>query len=1557
MCARFISDRYQSVPTFCLRILKRTFFFDFMILLLLLQRDAARIYCHLCCVWIRQYLIQWKTQRHLRRQRQQQQKQRSQQRLRTLKLRKMELKEDIRVLITKGLSLRRLKACIINSYLFENALWVTVFVILDIANYFYFYTYICINLSAYTGSFLVYDCCRSEQVSYHFSCVFWFHFLPSSSVLSVNFSSVPSCLRRSFREKCLNCIETCTKLKIYKAYKVYKVKLKHSLTLGLLHYFLNVATSDLLIESLLLNSSHGHHYKRNKRNRCNKFKFNYLCYTKLGCCVRLRVFNKLVCLGHLLAQCGDVESNPGPGVSSVIETTAASNYNNGNGNDYARQVISPEIIIMTQNCRGLNDYSKMRLIIRNKNSMANKSKMILALQETYLINDDWIKWSGNYVFSKAASPHSAGCLTYFSEAVRIMEVRQIDDQGHGHVAVVEGLLSNVVIFANIYSPVRSLGRDQDNFYEKLLEIVEELELKYIFNEPNLIIAGDFNIPLDNDRSRYSTDSEFERAMLLVQKFVNKSLIDSWKDSDQRFTFKTAQSRLDRILFRLSATYKEKLDTDWTFTNSDHCLVKLSLNATRTTSKEDRIVSLPTYLLDNEEAIGMIRDKMSEMASQCEPHWDSKLRLEYLKMCLRTTVGEVAKALNKKEKVELEEIQKEITWRMSLINFLPLHAIETNNAQLDSLFTRRNLILDAKCKKLAEKAKTKWFYEGEKASKYFLNLLNKRRGQQEIDRLVIDGGEITDKNEINDEINSFYKELYEKGDTLNTFADESFYELVSKVAVEKAERVIAPLSKEEIYEILLTCKDSAPGPDGIPYSYYKHFWSFFGDTIAQSWSDALQTGNLPDSHKHSILRLLPKAGKDTSKLTNWRPITLSNCDHKVITKCLAKRLTTALGAYLHPNQTAYLPGKQIQDNLRVINIVNEKSPNALIISLDARKAFDSVSHTYLRNTLVAYGLENFVPVFNLLYEQQRVNIHVNGKKLEGYSIKNGVKQGDSLSCILFIMCMDPLIRNIEANPNIFRSEIRGIPLPKVLAYADDMTCIVEREANNVKGIFYEYGRLTRASGLTLNADKTEILDMEEERYKVKYEGSVHNLKGAKSVKINGIVFNKDIEAMKGENFAHLVSKIENMLMGWRARQLSLLGKILIYKTFGMSQVIYMLSIISLNPAQYKKIQIMFKNFIWGRDLMDPSTRSRIASERLNTPIEYGGFGMIDYEKILEGVYCKQLGKMYNADFHHPLKLLIIKNESVFATGRSLTRTADGVAVKAHEIITNLFWSDVKKLNSQQLIGDVILVNHIGEISIEDAIKPRWINTAETNRLLHVLGCNNIRDILDRGMEAVRLCKKIVRSRYLRVIKALWQGRARCEAVEIDKVKLLSGKYKPIFMVTSKEYRELIRGPPGLVPPKLAVDINMEGNEGRWVIKGYFSKIRKLANTRHKNTLLRVWNGDSLSYTRLRHFGLVDSNLCPNCAGVDTPLHMLLECHVAVQTWHKLMVKIPKVQAMPMLDYIIGMYDNKIVMSIKAEIIKMLMHFRDMSAEDIHRKLRNYFLTVSGRSAYIRQLMGE
>ena len=128
------------------------------------------------------------------------------------------------------------------------------------------------------------------------------------------------------------------------------------------------------------------------------------------------------------------------------------------------------------------------------------------------------------------------------------------------------------------------------------------------------------------------------------------------------------------------------------------------------------------------------------------------------------------------------------------------------------------------------------------------------------------------------------------------------------------------------------------------------WPLFGPALTNSWNYSLITGKLTHSHEDSYLKLLPKEGKDHSLLKNWRPITLSNCDFKVITKTLASRLSEGLKEIISPNQTAYMKGRQISDNLHLIQYAVEKviemDENMMVVSLDAEKAFDSIEHWYI-----------------------------------------------------------------------------------------------------------------------------------------------------------------------------------------------------------------------------------------------------------------------------------------------------------------------------------------------------------------------------------------------------------------------------------------------------------------------------------------------------------------------------------------------------------------------------------------------------------------------------------
>ena len=105
-------------------------------------------------------------------------------------------------------------------------------------------------------------------------------------------------------------------------------------------------------------------------------------------------------------------------------------------------------------------------------------------------------------------------------------------------------------------------------------------------------------------------------------------------------------------------------------------------------------------------------------------------------------------------------------------------------------------------------------------------------------------------------------------------------------------------------------------------------------------------------------------------------------------------------------------------ISTVDLANsEENIDGLLVSLDAKKAFDSVGHDYIRACLKKFGLDRFIKIFDILYNDLRSDIIINGTVKLGYRILRGVKQGDALSCVLFIMCMEPLIRNIKHNENI------------------------------------------------------------------------------------------------------------------------------------------------------------------------------------------------------------------------------------------------------------------------------------------------------------------------------------------------------------------------------------------------------------------------------------------------------------------------------------------------------------------------------------------------------------
>jgi len=96
----------------------------------------------------------------------------------------------------------------------------------------------------------------------------------------------------------------------------------------------------------------------------------------------------------------------------------------------------------------------------------------------------------------------------------------------------------------------------------------------------------------------------------------------------------------------------------------------------------------------------------------------------------------------------------------------------------------------------------------------------------------------------------------------------------------------------------------------------------------SFNHAVHLGTLSISQRQGITSLISKKDKDTSLLENLRPISLLNIDYKILTNIIAKRLDKLLLKLINPDQTGYLKGHYIYENVRLIQgvLFNTKHTN-------------------------------------------------------------------------------------------------------------------------------------------------------------------------------------------------------------------------------------------------------------------------------------------------------------------------------------------------------------------------------------------------------------------------------------------------------------------------------------------------------------------------------------------------------------------------------------------------------------------------------------------------------
>ena len=257
-----------------------------------------------------------------------------------------------------------------------------------------------------------------------------------------------------------------------------------------------------------------------------------------------------------------------------------------------------------------------------------------------------------------------------------------------------------------------------------------------------------------------------------------------------------------------------------------------------------------------------------------------------------------------------------------------------------------------------RSREQWLEFGEKLTKYFYQLEKQRQTRNAINELRVEDQTVTSHKNILTACRDFYVKLYSAEAVDLNSQDWLLNQLDTTLTYEDQAKCEGALTLSECYEALSQMQtNKSPGADGFPVEFYRSFWSLLGPDLVAVLNYSYEHGQLSDSQKQGIIRLLYKKD-DPLLLKNWRPISLLNTDYKICTKVLANRLKKVLSVILSEDQTCGVPGRSIYENLFLLrdtlDYIKHKQLSAALISLDQKKAFDRVNHSFLQRVLSRFS---------------------------------------------------------------------------------------------------------------------------------------------------------------------------------------------------------------------------------------------------------------------------------------------------------------------------------------------------------------------------------------------------------------------------------------------------------------------------------------------------------------------------------------------------------------------------------------------------------------------------
>lgn len=281
------------------------------------------------------------------------------------------------------------------------------------------------------------------------------------------------------------------------------------------------------------------------------------------------------------------------------------------------------------------------------------------------------------------------------------------------------------------------------------------------------------------------------------------------------------------------------------------------------------------------------------------------------------------------------------------------------------------------------------------------------------------------------------------------------------------------SVEEVEKIIENRPNKkSTGSDSLPFTIIKQFSAINIIFLTILFNHCLAISHFPKPWKMALVIGIPKPGKDSSIIINWRPISQLCCVSKIFEKIISIRLNHVihkLGVF--ENQFGFLKQHSTTHALaKIQDKINHGLNGGMITSIvavDLRSAFDVVWHDGLIHKMIKLGFDpGITKIIQNFLKNRQFSVRLNGHTSKKFDMDEGMPQGSVIS------------------PQLFNIYIHDIPIDKniqITQFADDITLhYTHKNPKRAQDIFNKYLTVIldylKTWKLLLSSGKTEFINI-------------------------------------------------------------------------------------------------------------------------------------------------------------------------------------------------------------------------------------------------------------------------------------------------------------------------------------------------------------------------------------------------------------------------------------------------------------------------------------------------